>query len=173
MKMNLKPIFLGLALCGAGAVYAAATPAVPADAPAGTTGMCKDGSFSSNATKKGACKGHKGVKEWYAAAPAKEAKDAKSSAKSAAAPAAAAAAPAAAATAAPAAAAATGSAATSKAAAAAAPGGGPGMVWVNTSSKVYHCSGDQWYGKTKQGEYMTEAEAKAKGNRAEHGKACS
>jgi hypothetical protein len=182
MKMNLKPVFLALGLCSAGAVFAAATPAVPADAPAGTTGMCKDGSFSSNATKKGACKGHKGVKEWYAAAPAKEAKDAaskeakeaKSSAKSAATAATApAAAAAASAPAAAAAAAAPAAAAASKVPAAAAPGGGPGLVWVNTSSKVYHCSGDQWYGKTKQGEYMSEADAKAKGNRAEHGKACS
>jgi hypothetical protein len=54
-----------------------------------------------------------------------------------------------------------------------APGGGPGMVWVNTKSKIYHCPSDQWYGKTKAGEYMTEADAKAKGNRADHNKPCS
>jgi hypothetical protein len=57
--------------------------------------------------------------------------------------------------------------------AAAAPGGGPDKVWVNTASKVYHCPSDRWYGKTKKGEYMTEADAKAKGNRPDHNKPCS
>jgi hypothetical protein len=55
----------------------------------------------------------------------------------------------------------------------AAAGGGDGKVWVNTKSKTYHCEGTKYYGKTKVGEYLTEADAKAKGNHADHGKACA
>jgi hypothetical protein len=52
------------------------------------------------------------------------------------------------------------------------PGGGPGRVWVNTASKVYYCPSDPRYGKTGQGEYMTESEAQAKGSHAVHNKPC-
>ena len=34
-----------------------------------------------------------------------------------------------------------------------------GMVWVNTKSGVFHYEGDRWYGKTKEGKFMTEADA--------------
>ena len=135
----------------------------PAGAPAGATGLCNDGSYWTGATKSGACRGHKGVKTWYAAG------------SSTPAPAAAPTAPAApAAPAAPPAAAAAPAAKTkTMASTTPAPGGGPGMVWLNTSTKVYHCYGTKYYGTTKAGAYMTEAAAKAKGAHADAGKPCS
>jgi hypothetical protein len=41
-----------------------------------------------------------------------------------------------------------------------------GMVWVNLETKVYHYPGDQWYGKTKNGKFMTEKDAIAAGYHA-------
>jgi hypothetical protein len=146
MKMiNTSALLLGLF------VSAGCFAAAPPDAPAGATGQCKDGTYYTGAEKKGACKGHKGVKEWYAEAPAAKTETKSTAAKSAAPPA----------------------ATTATASSPPAAGGGPGQVWVNTKSKVYHCQGDKYYGKTKQGEYMTEAAAKAAGNHPDHGKACS
>jgi len=52
------------------------------------------------------------------------------------------------------------------------PGGGPGLVWVNTNTNIYHCYGSAAYGKTKEGAYMSEADAKAKGARAARNQAC-
>ena len=46
-----------------------------------------------------------------------------------------------------------------------APGGGHGMVWVNLDTKVFHEEGDRWYGRTKNGKYMTEQEAMKAGYR--------
>jgi hypothetical protein len=121
--------------------------AAPAGAPAGSTGLCKDGSYYSGSAKKGACRGHKGVKDWWGEATA---------AKTEATPA-------------------TGSAVRKsggqKGPAVAAPGT-PGIVWANAATKVYHCPGDRWYGKTKNGKYLTEADAKNNGYKPDHGKAC-
>jgi hypothetical protein len=139
-----------------------------AQAPAGSTGECKDGTYSSATSKRGACAGHGGVKDWYGTKNAAPASAAASPAAPPSPP------PAKSTAAAPAAdTAAKPAAKSAEMPVAAAPGGGAGQVWVNTSSKVYHCQGDKWYGKTKKGEYMTEAAAKAAGNHADHGKACS
>ncbi|MDQ2735851.1 MAG: DUF3761 domain-containing protein [Pseudomonadota bacterium] len=159
---NFAISFLVVAAIGATAAFAA----VPLGAPAGSMGMCKDGTYSSSAEKKGACRGHKGVKDWYGETAATE--PVKPMSERAPAPP-------------PSGMATTG---TSKPALPAvagrtsgspmepAAGGGAGKVWANTSTKVYHCSGDKYYGTTKHGDYMTESEAKAKGYHADHGKAC-
>jgi hypothetical protein len=34
-----------------------------------------------------------------------------------------------------------------------------GMVWVNLNTKVFHREGDRWYGNTKNGKFMNEADA--------------
>jgi hypothetical protein len=132
-----------------------------AQAPAGSTGQCKDGTYTTAPSKKGACRGHKGVQTWLAADAAPAAAPAPMAMKSTApaAPSAMTAAPA--------------KAPKQSAAMMQAAGGGPGMVWVNTSSKVYHCSGTKYYGKTKEGKYMSEADAKASGARPDHGNACN
>lgn len=116
---------------------------------AAVTATCKDGTAFSGTTKKGACSGHKGVKSWTSAEmtpnPMTNTSDsAKTAAQKSSAP-----------------------------LPTAAAGGGAGKVWVNEKSKTYHCETDRYYGKTKVGEYMTEAEAKAKGAHASHGKACA
>jgi len=139
----------------------------PAGAPASATGLCNDGTYYTGANKKGACHGHKGVKEWYgapttsskatsangeASAPSSTSKSTPTS------------------TGTPAA---TAPASKSEAGnATPAPGGGSDKVWLNTASNVYHCPGTRYYGTTKAGAYMTEAEATAKGARPDHGKTC-
>jgi hypothetical protein len=146
----------------------------PAGAPAGSTGICKDGTYTSATNKKGACQGHKGVQTWYEAASTSAPAKAAAMPAPTSAPAKTAAMPAPTPAAAPAAKPAP--AMTKPAPAAMMPqaaGGGPGMVWVNTETKVYHCSGTRYYGKTKAGKYMSEADAKAMGARADHGTACS
>ena len=130
-----------------------------AQPPAGATGLCKDGTYYTGPTKDGACRGHKGVKEWYGAPPATAAKTtAPPAAKTPAAST-------------PAPAAAPAPKAPSRMVTQAA-GGGADKVWLNTASNVYHCPGSKYYGKTKAGAYMSEAEAKSKGAHADHNQAC-
>jgi hypothetical protein len=53
-----------------------------------------------------------------------------------------------------------------------APGAAPNKVWVNLTSHVYHCPTDRYYGRTKHGQYMTEAAAKAAGAHGPRGETC-
>ena len=46
-------------------------------------------------------------------------------------------------------------------------------VWVNWDSKVYHCPGSTYYGKTRKGEFMEEAQARGYRNRAAEGQGCN
>ncbi len=179
----------------------AAFPALAqtATAPAGSTGQCKDGSYTSAAFKMGACRGHKGVQAWFGEKAA-AGKSATSATRPASAkgigsagmkspapavstptvapaptvakpmPAAAPSRPAAVATRAPA------PARPSRAMPAPGPvatGGGNGQVWVNMKTKVYHCQGDRWYGTSKDGQYMSESAAIAAGARGSRGKSCA
>ena len=50
-----------------------------------------------------------------------------------------------------------------------APGGGPGLVWVNTETHVYHKEGSRFYGTTKKGKYVSEVDAIKEGDRAAAG----
>jgi hypothetical protein len=160
----------------AAAEPAASTAATSTASASGThTAMCKDGTYYDGASHKGACRGHKGVQEWLDTKPAAASKTAAATSAAAAptptpAPTPA---PAAAPSAAPKAAATEHKAPTPASEITQKAGGGPGLVWVNSESKVYHCQGDEWYGKTKQGSYMSESAAKAEGDHAARGKECS
>ena len=244
MTSHMLRIGLGALLSAATACYAQA----PSGSPAGATGQCKDGSFTTAKTKSGACKGHQGVQTWFATVggpndpdikgPSRSQKDAKQSTKSdnvvnpqdnstvssqradainKKSPNAVVATPnnngntirpnGGTAPAAPGSRATTngGTGATgasdtnglagsngraadsgsttrnsskssssgSMAGRQAAPGGGPGMVWLNTDSNVYHCYGSASYGKTKNGKYESEKDAINAGAKASMGKSCS
>lgn len=134
------------------AVLAAALMAAPVfaqEAPAAAGSMtvhCKDGTTQTVSTTKGACHGHKGIDKSASGAAASSTPAAASKSK-----------------------------AMPEPAAAPAVGGGAGQVWVNTGSKTktYHCQGSKWYGKTKQGKYMSAADAQAAGYHAAKNEKCS
>ena len=115
-----------------------------AQSTATVTATCKDGTAFTGTKRAGACRGHGGVQSWGEAISPANAPSAPGEQP----------------------------ASTTSQRVTPAPGGA-GQVWVNTASKVYHCPGTRWYGKTKQGSYMSEAEARAQGARPDHGKACS
>jgi hypothetical protein len=46
-------------------------------------------------------------------------------------------------------------------------------VWVNTCTGVYHCSGTRYYGRTKVGKYLSEAEARRAGYHPAYSRGCS
>ena len=50
-----------------------------------------------------------------------------------------------------------------------APGGGNGQVWVNTKTHKYHKEGSHFYGRTKEGKYMSEQDAIAEGDHDHEG----
>jgi hypothetical protein len=139
----------------------------PTGSPAGSTGQCNDGTYTNSATKTGACQGHRGVKTWFPSSPASAASSTPTKGPNAAVG------PTPAPTPLPTTAA---PAITSKSTASAktpAPGGGPGLVWLNTSTKVYHCAGTKYYGETKAGKYVTEVDAKTLGGHPDAGRPCS
>lgn len=162
-------------------------PMTPAPAPAtralsttqgsspstSATALCNDGIENHTATRRGACSRHGGIKQWYgtAAAPA-----ASTSVRPAPAPVSAPVARPAAPVAARPAASVPASAPVmtpNRTQQAPAPASGSnGRVWANASTKVYHCQGDRWYGNTKKGEYLSEAEAQSRGFHPSRGKNC-
>ena len=127
--------------------------------PKDATGQCTDGSYTTAKTQSRGCLKHGGVKTWYgASAGATTTATTTAATPPSAAPA-------------PAAAPVPTRAATPTATPAQAPTN-PTDVWVNLSTKAYHCPGTKYYGTTKRGKYMSEADAKAAGFHPSYGKTC-
>ena len=150
-------------------LFASATLARPAAAQthSGTqatiTAVCNDGTNWTGASKQGACSGHKGVKTWSGPPAGSAASQANTPGNK------------------PATSGATNVKPDTNVPAKtpspspkekASGAGQPGQVWVNTATNVYHCPGDRFFGKTKQGKFMSEADAKKAGIKPDHGNSC-
>ncbi len=147
----MKILLISMAVAAAAGISLSANAQAPASAPSGSTALCKDGTYYAGATKKAPAPDTRASR--IGMVPSQRPRHCRAAGPASKAPA----------PAAPA----------GEKKTAAAPGGGPGQVWANSSTKVYHCPTDRYYGKTKTGEYMSEADAKAKGFKPDHGKACS
>ena len=157
----MKKLWLALPVLLASTVCAHHASAQTSARPADATAQCNDGSYWTGASKQGACSGHKGIKTWYGAPAGSAVSQANTS------------------NAKPAVSGATnvrpaGSperpSPTPKEEASGA--GQKNQVWVNTATNVYHCPGDRFYGKTKDGKFMSEAAAKKAGAKPDHGNSC-
>src|SRR4051812_23295325 len=105
------------------------------------TAVCNDGSTYSGSSHRGACARHDGVKQWLdtdEAQPAPAAKSTPEVRRTTEMPAA------------------ERPADTRSRTRPAATRASADDVWVNTATRTYHCKGDRWYGKTRQGAYMPE-----------------
>ena len=157
MKNTLCALTTAAALLFAPVMIGAA-PALAA------TALCKDGTQYNGSSNRGACGHHGGVQQWLNVATAQTTQPPAANNAPAAVPAIPVPQPA--------------TPQVNPAPRAAAPNNlavannATGQVWVNLKSKVYHCAGDRYYGKTKSGEFLPESQAVAQGFRPDHGKAC-
>ena len=150
-----------------GLAAATLTVGMHAQAPDGSTGLCKDGTYTQASMRKGSCKGHGGVKTWYPTdggakngspnGPVNSTASSDTSASQANMDGTTQKTPNAPARDTPAALANGGMTRPQ------APGAGPGLVWVDAKTNKYYCAADPNYGRTKSGKYISESDAKTGG----------
>lgn len=150
---------------------------VQAQAPQGSTGLCKDGTYTQASMRKDACKAHGGVKTWYPADGGASSAPAGGTLNPTPAPEAGGQAsmdgmtqkapkrPARQTPAAPV----DGYAKVRPQA----PGAAPGMVWVDAKTNKYYCAADPNYGRTAKGKYASESDANSSGAKIAKGQNCA